>query len=475
MALLPQARTLGAHASPSPVAPTPPSTTAAAPSDALPRRLGFWATTAVVVGIIIGSGIFRVPRVVADDVGSLGGVATVWIAGGIITLCGALSLAELAAAFPAPGGLFVYLGEAYGAGTAFVFGWTNLFLQPAATAGIALVFAEYLGTLLHLSPRGVHLAASGALVLVAAAGYRSVRGAGALVSAGTIAKIAALASLVLAAFVLGDGNAGAFGQGAPAAGDARWGGLGLALVAALFAYSGIPDSAAIAGEVRDPGRVFPRALLAGIAAVIVVYLAVNAAYLYVLPYDVVRTSPLVASATAVRVIGPAGASLMAAAVVISTFGTLNALVLTTPRVYYAMASQGLLFAPLARVHPRFATPHVAITTFVAAALVCVWTRSFEQLAEAFVLGMWPFMALAVIGVLVLRRTRPALARPYRTPGYPIVPLVFVGGTLLVVGSAFVAHPGATLGSIGLMLLGVPVYWLRRRTEQRQAAPAPRPS
>ena len=460
MALRPPARTPEPYAPPSTVAP--PSANTDLVVATLPRRLGVWATTAVVVGIIVGSGIFRVPRVVADDVGSLGGIAAVWVLGGVITLCGALSLAELAAAFPVPGGLFVYLDEAYGRGTAFVFGWTNLFLQPAATGGIALVFAEYLGTLLHLSPLGVRVAASVALLLVGAAGYRSARGAGALVSAGTIAKIAALVALVLAAFALGDGSAGAFGQGAPATGEARWGGLGPALVAALFAYSGIPDSAAIAGEVRDPGRMLPRALVAGIATVIVVYLAVNAAYLYVLPYAVLRTSPLVASAAAVRVIGPVGASLVAAAVVVSTFGTLNAIVLTVPRVYYAMASRGLLFAPLARVHPRFATPHVAIATFAVAALACVWTRTFEQLAEAFVLGMWPFMALAVAGVLVLRRKRPSLARPYRTPGYPVVPLVFIAATLLVVGSAIVAHPTATVGSVGLMLLGVPVYWLRKR-------------
>ena len=428
--------------------------------ETLPRRLGFWSTTAVVIGVIIGSGIFRVPGVVADDVGSVAGVAAVWSLGGVITLCGALTIAELAAAFPVPGGLFVYLNEIYGPRTAFVFGWTNLFLQPAATAGIALVFAEYLGVLVPLSGLGIRLVASGVIALVAAAGHRSVRGAGTLVALGTLGKIAALVALVLAALALGNINVGAFGNGRPA--STQWMGLGVGLVAALFAYSGIPDSVAIAGEVRNPGHVLPRALLAGIGVVIAVYLLVNAAYLYVLPYATMRASPLVASAMAIRVVGPVGASLVAGAVMVSTFGTLNALVLTGPRVFYAMASDGLLFAQLARVHPRFSTPHVAIAVYAIVALACVWARSFEQLAEAFVLGMWPFMALAAAGVLVLRRTRPSLPRPYRTPGYPVVPIVFIAATVLVVGSALVAHPSTTFASIGLMLLGVPVNWIRER-------------
>jgi amino acid transporter len=165
--------------------------------------------------------------------------------------------------------------------------------------------------------------------------------------------------------------------------------------------------------------------------------------------------------------GPVGASLVAAAVMISTFGTLNALLLVAPRMFYAMASEGLLFAPLARVHPRFATPHVAVLSYAAAALVCVWSRSFEQLTEAFVLGFWPFLALAAAGVLVLRRTRPDLVRPYRTPGYPVVPLVFIAGTLGVVGSALVAHPVTTLAGIGLTLIGIPVYAIWRRAGRRR--------
>jgi basic amino acid/polyamine antiporter, APA family len=426
-------------------------------SDTLPRRLGFWATTGIVVGTIIGSGIFRVPASVAAEVGSPTAIGVVWILGGVISLCGALTLAELAAALPRPGGVFVYLREAYGPVLAFLFGWTQLFLSPGSLAGIALVFAEYLGTIVPLSPTGVRLVAVAAILVVGASAYCSVRGLGALVSAASAAKVAALATLVIAAFLLGNGDVGALGRGATAEGETRWGGVGLALVAALWAYNGFHDMVCVAGEVRQPGRVLPRALLAGTIVVIAVYLAANAAYLYVLPFDVLRSSPLVASDTMVRVLGTGGAAAVATMVMVSTFGTLCGLALATPRIFYAMADAGLLFAPLARVHPRFRTPHVAVAAFTAVSLMFVWSRTFEQLTEAFVLGTWPFLAFAAAGVFVLRRTRPELPRPYRTPGYPVVPVVFIAATLWVVGSALVARPVTTLAGIGLTLLGIPVY------------------
>jgi amino acid transporter len=431
-------------------------------SGRLPRRLGFWEATLIVIGVTIGSGIFRVPASVADTVGSPAAIAAVWVIGGIIALCGALALAELAAAFPEPGGVFVYLREVYGPAVAFLFGWMYLFVGPTGIAAVAVVFGEYVGRLVGLSAVSVRLVAASAIIVVAAASYRSVRGASVLQGAATLGKVAALAAIVLAAFLLGDGSAGALGTGAPAPEDARWSGVGLGLVAALWAYNGFQDMLPVAGEVRDPQRALPRALVVGTAVVVAVYLAANAAYLYVLPYATLRSSLLVASDAMVRVVGAVGAAAVASAVIVSTFGTVNALVLTQPRVFYARADAGLLFRPLARVHPRYATPHVAIVAYTVVAVVAVWSRSFEQLAEAFVLGVWPFLALAVGGVILLRRTRPELVRPYRTPWYPVVPLIFVGGTLWVVASALIARPVTTLAGIALTLIGLPVYALWRR-------------
>jgi APA family basic amino acid/polyamine antiporter len=234
-------------------------------------------------------------------------------------------------------------------------------------------------------------------------------------------------------------------------------------VAALWAYNGFHDMVSVAGEVRDPGRALPRALFAGMAVVIGVYVAANAAYLFVLPFDVMRASPIVASDTMVAAVGAAGASVVAVMVMVSTFGAVLGIALTNPRVYYAIASAGLLFAPLARVHPRHRTPHVAVLAHMTVALVCVWWRTFEQLAASFVLGIWPFLALAAAGVIVLRRRSPSLERPYRVPGYPLVPLVFILGTAAVVLSALLAQPVPTLAGIGLTLLGAPVYFARAAT------------
>ena len=255
----------------------------------LPRRLGFWTAIAVVIGDVIGSGIFRVPAAVATEVGSVPGIMLVWVLGGVITLCGALSLAELAAAMPKAGGVFVYLRETFGPGVAFLFGWTILLAEPAASAAIALVFAEYLGRLVPLTPVGIRIVAAALILIVAAAGYRSVRGAGAIQGVATAAKVVAILALVAAAFLLGDGNAGAFGDGAAStATSIRWDGVGLGLVAALWAYTAWHDLSFVAGEVRDPSRTLPRALVMGIGAVVLVYLAANAAYLYVLPFDTLR-------------------------------------------------------------------------------------------------------------------------------------------------------------------------------------------
>jgi basic amino acid/polyamine antiporter, APA family len=446
-----------------------PSPAASPPehSNSLPLRLGFWTAIAVVIGDVIGSGIFRVPAAVATEVGSVPGIMLVWVLGGIITLCGALSLAELAAAMPKAGGVFVYLRETFGPGVAFLFGWTILLAEPAASAAIALVFAEYLGRLVPLTPTGIRLVAAALIVVIATAGYRSVRGAGAIQSVATAGKVAAIIGLVAAAVLLGDGNAGAFGSGAAStATTIRPTGVGLGLVAALWAYTAWHDLGFVAGEVKDPGRTLPRALVAGIGVVVLVYLAANAAYLYVLPFDTLRTSSLVASDTMVRVLGAGGAAAVAVMVMVSTLGALNGSILANPRVFYAMAVEGLLFRPLGRVHPRFGTPHVAIAVYTVLALVFVWTRSFEQLIQSFVLGTWPWLALAVAAVFVLRRRRPELVRPYRTPGYPFVPLVFIAGTLLVVGTALVEHPVTTLVGIGLTLLGVPLYLLRREAARR---------
>jgi len=446
--------------------------------DRLPRQLGFWSATALAVGLVVGSGIFRAPSAVAADAGTAGRIALVWTAGGLIALCGALALAELAVMFPRSGGLYAFLREAYGPPAAFAWGWTALVVLPASAAALAVVVAEYFGVFVPLTGVGTRLVAAALIVGVASVAYRSTRGMSALQSTATAAKVAALVGIVALAFALDDGAGGALAAptaGAPpAAADsaaaADWGQLGVALVAALYAYHGWHSLTFVGGEVRDPARTYPRALLTGMAVVLAVYLAVNTAYLYVLPVSTLASSPLVAADVMRHLLGPRASAVVSALVMLSAFGTLVANVLTQPRVFYAMAEDGLFFRRLAAVHPRHRTPHVAVALVAAMAVALAALLSFDQLRELLVVGVWPFLALLVLGVPILRRRRPGVPRPYRTPGYPLVPLAFVAATLAVLVNIAVQHPRSTLASFAFTLLGVPVYVGWRRAGGVPAAP-----
>jgi amino acid transporter len=442
------------------IAGTTPRAPAAA-TDRLPRSLGVWSAALAAVGLTIGSGIFRVPSPVAAEAGSVGAVMLVWVLGGIISLCGALTVAELAALFPRAGGIYAYLREAYGPLAAFLFGWSWLFIRSAASAGTALVFAGYLRTFLPLSDVGGRGVAVALILLVGAANYRSVRLGAALQNASTVAKVFALLLLAVALFALGEAGGGAFGEPIGLA-PRSWSGVGVALVAALFAYDGWIAATLIAGEVRNPEQALPRALGIGTAVIVATYLIINAAYLFVLPLAQVAGSQAVAADAMTRVAGAAGTAVVAALVMLSTFGGLNAGLLTGPRVYFAMAEDGLFFRRVAAVHPRYRTPHVAVALVVVLSAGNASIRTFEQLAEAFVLLLYPFLALTVAAVFVLRRRRPELERPYRTAGYPLVPLVFLLGTAAMFGSALLERPETTLISAATIAAGVPVYlWWRR--------------
>jgi APA family basic amino acid/polyamine antiporter len=429
---------------------------------ALPRQLGAWSTAAVTVGIMIGSGIFRVPAVAAAATGEPMALLLVWVAGGLVAMCGALALAEVAALYPDAGGMYVYLREAYGPLTAFLFGWLYLIIMPTGAGAIALVFAEYLSRLIPLGPGTVRIVAAALIIVLGAAQYRSVRFGAAIQNASTVAKVVAILGMVAAAFVLGAPGGGAWGATTPPA-PVSLSGFGLGVVAALWAYNGWQDVTCLSGEVRDPGRSLPRAIVGGTLMVVVIYLLVNLAYLRVLPIDAIARSPLVAADLAVRLVGPAGNAIIAALVCVSTFGALNAVIMAIPRVFWAMAADGLFFRSVGAVHPRYQTPHVAILALSGLALVYVTLQSFEWLVEAFVLASLPFWALSVASVIVLRRRRPDLPRAYRTPGYPIVPLLFVAAMLALVGNSFREHPETTGVSLGAIAAGIPLfYWWRRR-------------
>lgn len=439
----------------------------------LPRKLGLVTGMAVVVGVIIGSGIFRVPSPIAGAAGSLTGIALVWVLGGIVSLFGALSVAELATMYPAAGGPYVYLREAYGRPLAFLFGWMWLLTTPISWAAQSLMFAEYLGFFVPIHETVQHAVAAVLLILVAAANYRSVTLGAVIQNLSTGAKVLAIVGLSAAIFVFAPG-----GQANPfhaePMGAADWPGIGIGLIAALWAYDGWENLTTLSGEVKNPQRNLPIALIGGVLVVIVAYLLINAAYLRALPLPQLAASKSVAADAAGAVFGRAGASLAGALVMLSVFGTLNGSVLSCPRVFFAMAEDRLFFRTVGRVHPRFETPYVAISFITVLAVIYVLLRDFMQLAEGYVLGVWPFLALCVIGLFVLRRRRPDFPRVYRALGYPLVPGLFVLATLAVIANALYAQFRSTMVSILITLAGVPVYflwvaWQRRRPDA--AAPS----
>ena len=427
----------------------------------LARQLGLWSAIGIVVGSMIGSGIFRIPSATASQVGTPGGMMLVWVAGGLVALCGALTLAELAALHPRAGGIYVYLNEAYGPLPAFLVGWLFLVLAPASIGAVALVFAEYLGRLFPALHQQTRLVATAAVALVAAWNYRSLRVGAAVQNLSSAAKVLAILGLTVAAFVSGHGGEGAW-LGRRELAPESWTGFGLGLVTVLWAYNGWQDATYVGGEVEDPGRNLPRALIIGTLIVTGVYLAVNGAYLAVLPMDLIARSPLVAADVAVRLFGGIGNALIAGLVCVSTFGTMNGGTMCYPRIFYAMAEDRLFFRGIAAVHPRYGTPHAAIALTAALAIGFLWVRTFEQLIEIFILGVLPFWALGAVAVIVLRRRRPEVRSPYRTPGYPVVPLLFIAATVGLLLNSLVQRPGPTLASFAAILAGVPIYYLWRR-------------
>src|SRR5487761_868866 len=419
------------------------------PPRSLPRKLGLWTGMAVVVGIIIGSGIFRVPSPIAAVTGNITGIALVWVLGGLVALFGALSVAELAAMYPEAGGPYVYLREAYGRPLAFLFGWMWLLTTPISWAAQSLIFAEYLGFFVPLSVTVIHVIAAALIVLVSAANYRSVKLGAVIQNLSTSAKVLSIVGLSAAIFFLAPG-----GVHNPlhteSLGMANWPGIGIGLVAALWAYDGWENLTALSGEVRNPQCNLPIALVGGTLVVIVVYLLINAAYLRALPLPALAASKSVAADSATVVLGHAGASMVAALVMLSVFGTLNGSILSSPRVFYAMAF------------------------IVVIAVIYVLLRDFMQLAEAYVLGIWPFLALAVIGLFILRKRKPNFPRSYRAWGYPVIPALFVLATFVVVANSLYKQPYSTGASILITLLGVPLYYIwifyQRHTKPKNDAP-----
>ncbi len=434
----------------------------------LARKLGLWSAIAVVIGSTIGSGIFRSPAGIAAKLPGPLPMMAVWIAGGIFAMCGALTMAEVASALPRTGGLYVFCKDAWGDLVGFLFGWGQIsMIRAASLGGIAITFSEYFFRVLGLNPLApenvsiVHWTAAGAIALTGGFNYVGVRFAANVNNFTVIAKYGGLLFIIIVALALGlPANGLSHFTPAVPPGSFTLPAFGLALVSTLWAFDGWADLAYNAGEVKDPGRNLPRALIGGTLAVLGIYLAANLAYMAVLPIEEIRTSKLVAADVAQRVIGAGGVTFVAITVMISTFGTLNTVLFTSPRVFFAMADDGLFFKPVAKVHPKFGTPYVAITVVAALGMVFVLLLPFESLADTFVTAFLPFYMLAVAAVFKLRGT-PGYNPTFRVPLYPVVPLLFIVSVLYLLGNAIVQESSrmSTLAVLGVLAAGIPVYYL----------------
>ena len=447
----------------------------------LRRDLGLWSAVAIVIGTVIGSGLFRVPQAMIQNVGSVKWLFVVWIVGGILTLAGALSYAELAAAMPGAGGEYVYLTEAYGPVWGYLFGWTQMWVAKSGSiATLATAFFEYLAQFRpeleqvfyrvplplgeHGGPLELRYGQLLAMVLIlvlAVINYFGVRVGGNVQVVMTGVKVALIAFVILAG-LLHAVTPEAAAPSAPLV-PLTAAGFFAALVAALWAYDGWNNVSMVASEIQRPQRNLPIALIWGTVVVIAIYLAANVAYFHILSPAEVAGHKRVAAEMMQRIFGGMGAQAVSVAVMISIFAALNGSILSGSRVPYAMAKDGRFFPAMARVHPVYRTPGVAILGLSAWAAVLVFSGRYDQLFTYVIFASWALYGMTTAAVVVLRVRRPEMNRPYRTLGYPVVPVLFVIAALLLEVFTIKNSPRESILGIGIVLSGLPFYfyWKKR--------------
>ncbi|HEY3215674.1 MAG TPA: amino acid permease [Candidatus Eisenbacteria bacterium] len=430
----------------------------------LKRQIGLYAATAITVGNIIGSGIFRSPHSVAQHLTSFPVVIFAWVLGGILSICGSLVLTELAVTHPKTGGLYVFIRESFGDSLGFVFGWANLWvIKPTVIASITSVFALYFCQVLHLAKNAEFPVGVAAILLLTFVNWLGVKQGAGTQSLFTTLKVIGIAGLCVAAFALPTVfPASAAAEAAPPTQTSLLQALALAMISILFAYDGWTDSTYVAGEIVEPKRVMPIAIVWGTWLVVAVYVLTNLAYFHVLGTDGVGRYEAVGSETVRRVLGEWGARALAVLVAVSTFGTTNGAILTGPRVTQAMAADGLLWKPLAGLDPKRGTPALAL--WIQAVLSCLWlgmARGFEDVSGWFVTTSWLFYGLTTAAVFVYRRheRQGRIGEPtYRTPLYPVTPLVFILVTVAIIASDLHDSGWRAAAGVGIAALGFPVYW-----------------
>ena len=424
------------------------------PEGTLKKSVSFLEALAIVVGMIIGSGIFLKPGVVLESAGSLPMALLSWALGGIITLAAALSVAEIASAIPKTGGLYIYLEELYGEKWGFLLGWVQSVLSyPASIAAQAIAFATYASVFLPMGPWQEKALAIGVILFVVWMNILSTKYGGVIQTVATFGKLIPVAAII--AFGMLSGGELNFAAGT-AAGTA---GLGAAILGTLWAYDGWIGVTNMAGELKNPGKNLPRVISFGVLFVVAVYVVFNLAVFLVLPYEQVAGSATPGAAAAVALFGKKGAAFVTAGIMVSVFGAMNGYTMTAARVPLAMGQRGQL--PFSRVlgalHPKYGTPASALLFQCVLAVIYILSGSFNALTDLLVFVLWIFFTMGVIGVFVLRKKHPEKRGPYRVPLYPVVPIVGALGAAYILISTVVSSPLSSLAGIGLTAAGLPVY------------------
>ena len=436
----------------------------------LRRVIGFFGGTALIVGITIGGGIFRKPPTIAGLVPDPLVIMGLWTAFGLISICGALAVAELSSLLPRAGGVYVFLREAYGDAAAFVFGWLYVLVTtPTAVAALSTVFAEFLLNLLGMSSdaQRVQMIAIAAIIILTGANVLGARVGAAVSEVTTLVKVTALAAIILGAFLLGNGSLSHITE----RGVVEGGGLARAVASVFWTYDGWIAVSMIAGEVVAPERLMKRIIIIGMLIIVTLYIGANLAYLYMMPVSVMaQQKEAIARTVMTEIAGPTAGVVILLAIITSVFGALNGNLLAKPRVAYAMARDGLTFSFLGRIHPRWSTPWAALLVQgVVAVIMVLVLRDFDTLTTYFVVVEWAALIFAVGAVFVLRRKMAKALRPYHVPGYPWVPVLFVFGTIIGVsaivwGEIQVGNFSPIYG-LGIALAGFPVHHLWKRLKR----------
>jgi len=436
----------------------------------LRRVIGFSGGIAIIVGITIGSGIFRTPPTIAGLVPNALVMMGLWTAFGLISVAGALALAELSTMLPRAGGVYVFLRAAYGDAAAFVFGWLYVLVTtPTTVAALSVVFAEFLLNLLGLpaDARVVQSIAIAAIIALTGANVLGARVGTAVSQVTTLVKVTALATIILAAFLLGHGSLANLTEGGVVHGS----GLARAVASVIWTYDGWIAVSMIAGEVVAAERLMKRIIIVGMLLIVTLYIGANLAYLYMMPIGVMaQQKEAIARTVMTTIAGPAAGVVVMLAIMMSVFGALNGNLLAKPRVAFAMARDGLIFSFLGKIHPRWSTPWTALVIQGLVAVIMVLVlKDFDTLTTYFVVVEWAALIFAVAAVIVLRRKMADAPRPYRTPGYPWLPLIFVSGTVVglsaIVWGALQAGNVSPIYGLGIAVAGFPVYYLWKRLQR----------